>query len=186
DRVRADQAASHFGFQELRRSGRSGHRTGADRRCRAQWLRQVESARSAALDDGRKQPEVDARRRDGGRDLRRHRDPPAARLRRGVAARRGRSPRRRAGKRNRPPDRARGRQRLSHRRSRRARQGRATAVCRFGDRRAQPRAGQPEPHRRDHRGAPGRAARDAGGSGRDRRAACPAQGCRAEIARGRG
>ena len=174
DRVRADQAASHFGFQELRRSGRSGHRTGADRRCRAQWLRQVESARSAALDDGREQRAVDARRGHGRRHLRRHRDAPATRLCRGHDPGRARG----RGDRDRPPDRTRRGLGLSDRRTRRARQGRGAAVRRCRDRRPLARFGQPEPDRRSpHPAAPDWLRSRASQACGDRRGRRSATGC---------
>src|SRR3546814_17183108 len=46
--ARADQAASAFRVQELRRSGRPAHRARADRNRRPQRLRQIDSARSTA------------------------------------------------------------------------------------------------------------------------------------------
>jgi len=72
-------------LQELRRSDRSGDRGRADRRCRAEWLRQVEPAGGDALGDGREPRQRDARRRHGGRDLRRCRHKARAKLRRGGA-----------------------------------------------------------------------------------------------------
>ena len=73
------------GVQELRRPHRARDRARADRRGRAERLRQVEPPRGAALGDGREPPERDARRRHGGRDLRRLRQPAGAQPRRGHA-----------------------------------------------------------------------------------------------------
>jgi hypothetical protein len=84
----ADQAAAADRLQELRRPGRPAHRAGPDGDRRPQWLRQIEPARGAALGDGREQRQVDARRRHGGRDLRRHRDAAGARFRRSLDPRR--------------------------------------------------------------------------------------------------
>src|SRR3546814_9653671 len=69
---RAEKAAAPDRFQELRRTHRTAHRAGADRRRRPQWLRQVEPARGDPLGHGRIESQVDARRRHGGCDLRRH------------------------------------------------------------------------------------------------------------------
>ena len=71
-------------LQELRRAGRAQDRARADRRRRPQRLRQIQPARSDPLGDGRIQPQVAARRRHGRRDLRRHRNAAAARLRRSL------------------------------------------------------------------------------------------------------
>ena len=61
---------------ELRvEDGLTGHR-------RAERLRQIERARGDPLGDGRELAQIDARRRHGRRDLRRHRAPARARLRR--------------------------------------------------------------------------------------------------------
>ena len=78
------------GFKSFVEPAELRDRAGPDRGRRPQRLRQVQPARGDPLGDGRGQPQVDARRRDGRRHLRRHRDPPGARLRRSVAAGRAR------------------------------------------------------------------------------------------------
>ena len=137
---------------------------------------------------GESQPEVAARRRDGRRDLRRHRDAAAARFRRSLDPDRARCRRRRrrGRKRNHPADRARRGLSLPDRRPRRAREGRRAAVRRRGDRRALPRARQPGKDQLDHLRQAGRAAAPARGSSGHFRASRAAQGCRAEAARRRG
>ena len=151
---------------------------------RPQRLRQVEPAGSDPLGDGRRQPEVASRRRDGRRHLRRHRDAPAARFRRSLdpdraRSRRGRQRRRR--KRSHPPDRARRRLRLPDRRPRRPR--RRTCRCCSPTPRPAPirRRWSARADRRDHRRQADRAADDARGSGRHFRPSRATQGCRAEA-----
>ena len=135
---------------------------------------------------GETSAQVDARRRHGGRDLRRHRDAPVARLRRSFDPDRARRPDRPRRDRGGPADRARRGLRLPDRRQGRAGQGRGVAVRRRRDRRAFACAGQPGAHWRGDRGQARRPPPDAGGSGRDCRAARPSQGRRTEIARDRG
>ena len=105
-------------------------------------LRQVQRGRGAALGDGRAEHALAARRRDGRRDLRRHRRPAVAQPRRGDAhagrnGRRGAAAVPRAGGTgDHPADRARLRQRVPGERQGGARPRRADAVRRPGDRRA--------------------------------------------------
>ena len=165
-------------LQVLRRADRLPDRAGPDRRGRAERLRQVEPGRSAALGDGRDLAQVDARRRDGRRDLRRHqqpagaqhrrsRDPDRQRQARGAGAvQRARDARRLA------PDRAREGLALPHQRPRGARARREDPVRRRLDRLALARAGASGPHRRDHPGQARAAPPRAGRSRRHFRPAC--------------
>ena len=83
-------AAAPARIQVLRRADRLPDRARADRRGRAERLRQVEPGRGAALGDGRDLAQVDARRRHGRRDLRRHQQPAGAQHRRSGDAHRQR------------------------------------------------------------------------------------------------
>ena len=66
---------AHRRLQELRRAGGGGDPARPDRHRRAERLRQVQRGGGAALGDGRELRPQPARRRDGRRDLRRHRGP---------------------------------------------------------------------------------------------------------------
>ncbi len=179
-------------LQELRRSDRPGDPRGADRRRRPERLRQVEPARGAALGDGREPAHRHARRRDGGRDLRRRLVAAGAQLRRGGAGhrqfrtagagglQRGRS----AG--DRAADHPRRRLGLQGQRPRRAGARRADAVRRRLDRRAFAGAGAAGADQRaDQRPAQGAAA-DPGRGGGDLGALCAPPRGRAEAEGGRG
>ena len=86
----------HRRVQELRRAGDGRDPARAHRHRRAERVRQVQRGRGAALGDGRELRPQHARRRDGRRDLRRHRGAALAQPRRGGAdARRGGGRRRR-------------------------------------------------------------------------------------------
>ena len=65
------------GFKTFRQAGRIPYRAGADRHCRAERVRQVESGRGAALGDGREFVEKHARVGHGRCDFLRRRDRPA-------------------------------------------------------------------------------------------------------------
>ena len=65
-------AAAPARVQVVRRADRFPDRAGADRRGRAERLRQIQSGRSAALGDGRVLVQVHARRLDGRGDFLRH------------------------------------------------------------------------------------------------------------------
>ncbi len=79
------QAPPPARLQILRRTDRIRHRARADRRRRAEWLRQVEPRRGAALGDGRKLLQEHARVRHGRRHLLGLGDPAVAQHRRGDA-----------------------------------------------------------------------------------------------------
>ncbi len=188
----AVHAAQTQWLQVLRGPDGPRHPRRVDRRGGAERLRQVEPAGGAALGHGGEPPHGDARRRHGGRDLRRYREPAGAQLRRGVAVDRqcraaGAGGVQRCRRdRDRAPDHPRRGLGLQGAGPRRAGARRADAVRRCLDRRAIPRAGaagtdlgtdpreaeEPPPHPR--------------GRGGDRRALpAPARGG-AEAARGRG
>ncbi len=172
-----DQGAVHATptqrVQELRGSDRSGDRARTDRRGGSQWLRQIEPSGGAALGDGRDPPLGGARRRHGGRDLRRRSHPQRPQLRRSHAPDRQFGPagaadaeRPRPGG-GRPPDHPRCRLRLQGQRQGCARPRHPDAVCRCLDRGDLARAGAPGPDQRaDQRQAQEPPPR-AGGSRRD-------------------
>ena len=179
----ASHPASSQRFQELRGSHGSRHPYRADRSGRAQWLRQVEPSRGAALGYGRDPAQGDARRRDGGRDLSGQRRAPGARLCRGDAADRqfraacARGLQRRRHDRDRPPHHPRCRFDLQGRRQGGPRARRADALRRCVDGGAFARAGAPGPDRGADQCAPARAsAHPRGGGGHFRALPAPPRG----------